>query len=130
MRQTRHFEHAAASVTAARRFVARALEEAPPEVREAAMLMVSELASNCVRHTDGGFELTISRTRETIRVEASDCGVGTPTVRHPEPSDPSGRGLQIIDMLSEEWGYASHPGSAKTVWFTLSLTAPCGALYA
>jgi anti-sigma regulatory factor (Ser/Thr protein kinase) len=82
--------------------------------------MVSELATNCIKHTDGGFDLTVIHDSDGIRVEAADHGPGDPNVRSPEPTEPSGRGLQIIDLLADEWGYERRPGSGKTVWFTLA----------
>ncbi len=123
MRQTRSFAHSAASVTAARRFVGEVLQGASQEVRDAVELMVSELASNCIRHTDSGFDLTITRTEDEVRVEARDCGGGEPRARNPAPTDPSGRGLQIIEMLSDAWGYDALPGEGKTVWFRLAAQA-------
>jgi len=121
MKRTRTFKHTAESVTAARRFVGKVLEDVPAEVRETITLMVSELASNCVRHTDSDFDLTISKTGKEIRVEATDCGAGEPRMRTPAPTDPSGRGLQIVDMFSTAWGYDSLAGKGKTVWFSVAL---------
>lgn len=123
MKQTRSFEHTADSVTGARRFVKEVLRNAPAEVRDAVALMVSELASNCIRHTDSGFDLTISQAGEEIRVAATDCGGGEPRMRTPGPMDPSGRGLQIVNMFSTAWGYESRPGKDKTVWFSVRLDA-------
>jgi anti-sigma regulatory factor (Ser/Thr protein kinase) len=94
------------------------------ETLEAIELMVSELATNCVRHTDSGFELTIIRDGQDIRVEAVDHAGGTPTMRSPKPTDPSGRGLKIIDMLSTRWGVRRGPTTGKTVWFTIRDAAP------
>jgi anti-sigma regulatory factor (Ser/Thr protein kinase) len=119
MKTTRSFVHAPASVTAARRFATEALRGAPAETLEAVALMVSELATNCVRHTDGGFELTILRSPGEIRVEATDHGGGKPTMRSPEPTDPTGRGLRIVDMLARAWG-VDRTGQATTVWFTIA----------
>jgi anti-sigma regulatory factor (Ser/Thr protein kinase) len=119
MKQTRSFHHAPESVTAARRFAREILHAAPAEARELVELMVSELASNCIRHTATGFELTITRSAREIRIEATDVGGGEPRKRSPEPTDPSGRGLQIVDMLSADWGCAPRPGGGKTVWFTV-----------
>lgn len=123
MKHTRRFAHAPESVTSARRFARDVLETAPGEARDAIALMISELASNCIRHTDTGFELTISQTDTEIRVEATDRGAGVPTMRTPGPTDPDGRGLQIIDMLSGAWGVERLPNDAKTVWFTVPLQA-------
>lgn len=120
MRDSRTFPHEAQSVPAARRFATNVLRDAPAEVLEAIELMVSELATNCIRHTDSGFDLTITRSGGDIRVEATDHAGGTPTMRSPKPTDPSGRGLKIIDMLSAGWGVQSESGAGKTVWFTIS----------
>lgn len=123
MRQTRRFEHSPESVPAARRFAAQALHDAPGEALEVVPLMVSELASNCIRHTDSGFQLTITSAAGEIRVEAMDRGGGTPRMRSPGPTDPNGRGLQIVDMLSSGWGVDRATGAGKTVWFTLAVAA-------
>jgi anti-sigma regulatory factor (Ser/Thr protein kinase) len=124
MRYSRTFPHEPQSVPAARRFATSVLSGASQETLEAVELMVSELATNCIRHTDSGFDLTVIRNGQDIRVEATDHAGGTPTMRSPEPTDPSGRGLKIIDMLSVRWGVQSEPFVGKTVWFTISDVAP------
>jgi anti-sigma regulatory factor (Ser/Thr protein kinase) len=120
----RTFPHEPQSVPAARRFATSALHGASSETLEAVELMVSELATNCIRHTDSGFDLKITRRGPDIRVEATDHAGGTPTMRSPKPTDPSGRGLKIIDMLSAGWGVDSESGLGKTVWFTISDKTP------
>jgi anti-sigma regulatory factor (Ser/Thr protein kinase) len=121
---SRTFPHEAQSVPAARRFATNALRGASTEILEAVELMVSELATNCIRHTDSGFDLTIIRRGPEIRVEATDHAGGTPTMRSPKPTDASGRGLKIIDMLSAGWGVEAESGMGKTVWFTISERTP------
>jgi anti-sigma regulatory factor (Ser/Thr protein kinase) len=120
MKDTRTFPHEPQSVPAARRFAINVLRGASRETLEAVELMVSELATNCIRHTDSGFDLTIVRDGEDIRVEATDNAGGTPTMRSPKPTDPSGRGLKIVDMLSAHWGVQPKAAAGKTVWFTIS----------
>lgn len=122
MTQTKTFKHRPESVTQARRFVNEVLRDAAPEVRDVVVLMVSELASNCIRHTDSEFDLTISQSGDEIRVETTDCGGGEPKLRTPDPTDPSGRGLQIIDIFSAAWGYESR-GRENTVWFKVRAEA-------
>lgn len=123
MIETRSFEPVPESVAAARRFARGALHGAPAETLEAVELMVSELASNCIRHTGHGFALTVSQNADEIRVEASDSGTGDPRKRSPDVTDATGRGLLIIDMLAAAWGVNPRASSGKTVWFTLR-TAP------
>jgi serine/threonine-protein kinase RsbW len=120
---TRIFPNEPQSVPAARRFAMSLLSGVSPDTLEAIELMVSELATNCVRHTDSGFELSITRTGRDIRVAATDGAAGTPTMRSPKPTEPSGRGLKIIDMLSQTWGVEERTGKGKTVWFMVVDTA-------
>ena len=127
MKQERTFPHEPESVPAARRFATSVLRGVSADTLEAVELMVSELATNCIRHTDSGFELSVSRRGGDIRVEATDGAGGRPEMRSPEPTDPSGRGLKIIDMLSSDWGVDHHPATGKTVWFTVADTAAASA---
>ena len=123
MKHERTFPHEPESVPAARRFATGVLRGVSADTLEVVELMVSELATNCIRHTDSGFELSITRKGGDIRVEATDGAGGRPQMRSPKPTDPSGRGLKIIDMLSSEWGVDHHPAIGKTVWFTVADTA-------
>lgn len=127
MRHTRSFEHTPESVPAARHFAREVVRGSAAEVVEAIELMVSELVTNCIRHTDSGFDLAIALSSEQIRVEVTDRGVGEPGMRSPGPSDPTGRGLRIVDMLSTDWGREQRPGGGKTVWLTLTVEASTAA---
>jgi len=118
MRSTRSFSCSPESVSAARAFVREALHDQPRELVEAAELLTSELTSNCVRHARTDFELVIDSDPQ-VRVEVRDGGGGRPSRLAPSPQDPSGRGLGIVEALSESWGIAPER-SGKTVWFTLS----------
>ena len=121
MKKRRGFDHTAESVMLARRFVSDAIKGVPADIAETVSLMTSELASNCIRHTEVGFEVAVTRTAGEIRVEATDSSAGEPTLRSPAPTDPSGRGLQIIDMLAADWGVERVTGGGKTVWFCVTL---------
>jgi anti-sigma regulatory factor (Ser/Thr protein kinase) len=104
-------------VTAARRFVRDVLSDRPLEVVQAAELMASELATNCVRHAHTEFELTI-HTRDQIRIEVRDTGEGRPRLLSPAEREISGRGLRIVDAMSDAWGVVP-AANGKAVWFTL-----------
>ena len=73
---------------------------------ETAALLVSELATNAVRHTSSStFICRISLHDGRISLEVEDHG-GTPAQpsrREPGPCDVDGRGLLLVDALSEEW---------------------------
>lgn len=125
MKETRSFAEQPESVTAARRFATDVLSNVSPEVTATVELLVSELATNCIRHTDSAFDLTIIQSGREIRVEATDYDdVGKPTMRSPEPTEPSGRGLRIVDALAAAWGVEHRSAHGKTVWFTVVASAP------
>ena len=126
MRAERTFPAEPRSVPAARRFATEALSDTTFDVRQSIELMVSELATNGVRHGRTSFDLVVNRTIDEIRIEVTDRGGGRPTMRFPGPDEPTGRGLQIVEMLSDEWGVEEDPGSGKTVWFTLSARSVAG----
>jgi anti-sigma regulatory factor (Ser/Thr protein kinase) len=125
MRRSRSFDRRPESVARARHFVTDLLSDQPREIVEAAELMVSELATNSVRHAHSDFEVAVHRSRDELRVEVSDHGQGQPVLRSPTLSELTGRGLRIVEDLSEDWGITPSPGS-KVVWFTLRLRAPDG----
>jgi anti-sigma regulatory factor (Ser/Thr protein kinase) len=119
--ETRRFRCRPEAVPAARRFVRDVLRDQEPDVAQAAELMISELATNCVRHAHTDFELAID-ARGDIRVEVRDTGGGSPVVLSPPPRQFSGRGLQIVAAMSDAWGIIPDP-AGKTVWFTLRRAA-------
>jgi anti-sigma regulatory factor (Ser/Thr protein kinase) len=105
-------------VTAARRFVRDVLSDRPLELVDVAELMTSELATNCVRHAHTGFEMTIHSDGQ-IRVEVRDTGEGRPRLLDPTSREISGRGLRIVEAMSDAWGVIP-ASNGKAVWFTLS----------
>jgi len=121
MTAARSFECQPEAVTAARRFVRDSLSGESADVIDAAELMTSELTSNCVRHAGTGFDVRITARRD-IRVEVSDSAGGEPRPLSPGPEEPSGRGLMIVQAMSNSWG-VEPAGEGKTVWFTLARPA-------
>jgi len=81
-------------------------------------LLTGELVSNAVVHGphSGSVRVQVQIDRDLVRVGVRDTGGGTPTVGHPEPTAPSGRGLALVEALSSAWGTQVHP-DGKTVWF-------------
>lgn len=127
MNRTHEFPADPHSVAAARRLAVEVLSDADASVRESIELMVSELATNAVRHAGSGFQLRIARQRDVIRVEVTDPGAGKPKPRSPGPDEPTGRGLRIVEMLSDAWGVEQHANRGKTVWFTVSASTRASA---
>jgi len=117
----REFKPAVLEVRAAREFVADALATAGYQGDvDDVLLLVSELATNAVRHARTRFDLIIDARREGVRVTVvDDAGEQAPRVGQPTPDDTAGRGLLIVDRLAETWGSTVVGPGRKAVWFTL-----------
>lgn len=110
------------SVAASRQFVLGAILDQSDEVRETAILLVSELATNAIVHAATGFEVTVDRTADSLRIGVTDVGAGEPEIQSPPATDAHGRGLLIVQQLSDEWGmFDNKDQPGKTVWCTLRL---------
>lgn len=90
-----------------------------PQIAEHAVLLVSELVGNAVRHTGArSFALRLHRRRGSIRIEVRDPSRGLPCLMPVGELDISGRGLMLVDKLSDRWGVDLGP-RGKTTWFEM-----------
>ncbi len=93
-----------------------------PQTAEYAVLLVSELVGNAVRHTGARvFGLRMVRRRGWIRVEVRDPSRGLPCLMPVREMDVSGRGLFLVDKLSDRWGVDLLP-RGKTTWFEMRIS--------
>ncbi|MFH0242307.1 ATP-binding protein [Streptomyces sp. HK10] len=91
---------------------------------EDTVLLVSELVGNAVRHTGAqSLGLRLRRQRGRIRVEVRDPSRGLPCLLPVHEFDVSGRGLFLVDHLSDRWGVDLLP-LGKTTWFELRAEEP------
>ena len=120
MIQSASFPAASSSAKQARAFAAVALGGVDPEILRSVALMVSELASNAVRHAESAFTVSVERTDAFIRISVTDDGPGWPTPRRPGPQEFSGRGLLLVEQLADDWGI-DHRSTGKSVWARLSM---------
>jgi PAS domain S-box-containing protein len=108
---------------AARDFIAAFVRS--PEVlhlRDTCVLLVSEVVTNALRHTEGEVTLELWRYPAHLRVEVSDETSRGLVTGGGDLLDESGRGVPLMDALSDRWGTAPH-GQGKVVWFELDLPA-------
>jgi anti-sigma regulatory factor (Ser/Thr protein kinase) len=118
------------SVKAARRFVVEALmASGRPGDADIAELLVSELVTNAVLHARSGAELVVRVEDEVLRVEVRDASRRLPTARTHDMESQTGRGLELVELLSDGWGVDLEEGLAaegggKSVWFELQLARP------
>ncbi|MFJ7195827.1 MULTISPECIES: SpoIIE family protein phosphatase [unclassified Streptomyces] len=103
---------------------------ADPEQVDAAVLMISEMATNVLVHTDGDALMLAQATGEQgerlLRVEVSDGSDELPHKRRPGEMASSGRGLVLMEMLADAWGVDPR-GAGKSIWFELNESGPEGA---
>src|SRR6478672_8771008 len=90
---------------------------------DAALLLTSELVTNAVRHEAGhgaqAVVLAIACSRGRLRVDVHDTSRSLPAVAEVPADAETGRGLLLVETLSDEWGFYRTP-AGKAVYFTLA----------
>jgi PAS domain S-box-containing protein len=112
----------ATSPSVARRFVTGHLSEwGQRQALDSVLLCVSEVVTNAVVHASSHAELSLRLDRGTLRVEVRDQGTSAiPAARRaPTTEDTHGRGLLLVDAVSDRWGTVEDPGG-KVVWFEVA----------
>jgi anti-sigma regulatory factor (Ser/Thr protein kinase) len=92
----------------------------PETVRDTAVLCLSELVTNALLHTHTGCEVRALLKDGLLTTTVRDRGRG---VASQAPADDGalrvhGRGLELVELLSSDWGSRRGP-VGSTVWFTL-----------
>ncbi|UUU23527.1 SpoIIE family protein phosphatase [Streptomyces sp. DSM 40750] len=94
---------------------------------DSAVLLVSEMLTNVLVHTDADALLVAEMTgdggKRRMRIEVTDASDDLPHKRHPGELASSGRGLVLMDMLADAWGVDPR-GDGKSIWFELYEPAP------
>ncbi|MGW1725841.1 SpoIIE family protein phosphatase [Streptomyces sp. NPDC002306] len=83
-------------------------------------LIVSELVTNAIRHSDGTIGLRLIR-HEALTCEVHDTSNSHPCPRRPRVTDENGRGLLLVKQLSRRWGTRNTSGG-KLIWAEQRLT--------
>lgn len=112
-----------ASVAAARTFVTDALSTWGCESALGdAALVISELATNAVRHARSAFRVVLERQPSRLRIAVHDTNPLVPVVGDRPPDEAGGLGLPLVERLSLRWGTDLHDGG-KVVWCDVPLPA-------
>lgn len=84
------------------------------------LLCVSEVVTNAVLHARSAPTMTVAIDGTRVRVEVLDADPSLPVRRRRSLEASTGRGLLLLDDLTERWG-TTPQGDGKVVWFELVL---------
>jgi anti-sigma regulatory factor (Ser/Thr protein kinase) len=98
-----------------------------------AEIIVGELAANAVAHAGSreghrelsqGARLRLLRRSGEVICAVLDPSDEAPVLRTPASREETGRGLQMVEALSDMWGWTPLVGRGKAVWAILFCTSP------
>jgi anti-sigma regulatory factor (Ser/Thr protein kinase) len=104
----------------ARRVAAEPLARYGADAAERALLALSELVSNVVRHArvseDEPIEISLAATGDRVRVEVRQrTRLIERSIRQVPLKEDGGMGLMIVERVTDRWGM--EPGPPGRVWF-------------
>ena len=116
-------DHDVTHVATARSAIAAWLDrhDASDDLRDAVLLLTSELVTNAVRNTNGLVRVTVGLVLGGIKVQVFDEGLDPPARRVAADDATSGRGLAIVEAIADRWGTHQSIGDdhvGKVVWAT------------
>ena len=116
-------------VRAARAFTTKTLGDDHP-CEPVAVLLVSELVTNSVLHSDsrlpgGTVTVTVTGTADLARVEVRDAGgTSVPSLKGSgDVAAEGGHGLRLVDYLAARWDYRRDAAGLIT-WFEVCAEPP------
>ncbi|MFJ7773218.1 ATP-binding protein [Streptomyces sp. NPDC097107] len=95
-----------------------------PDLVETAELLLTELATNALRHAHGpDIGVRVQLQDDHLVIEVNDGSPLVPVPRCAGPDDENGRGLLLVEALAGAWGVSA---DGTTTWCTVPLTdGPC-----
>ncbi|HEX3824696.1 MAG TPA: ATP-binding protein [Mycobacteriales bacterium] len=100
----------------ARAWLKARLPDWSPDGIETVQLLASELVTNAILHTNDVVEVSAQITANGITVEVTDRNPTKPIVKTYGAEAATGRGLRLVEALSDAWGVRGD-GRRKAVWF-------------
>lgn len=97
-----------------------------PPLIDDARVCTSEVVTNVYRHTRAPWikvDVSLGHSRVTVNVHDDDPK-SPPMPRGARLEEPGGRGLMLVDLLSDGWGTTRYGGlrpQSKAVWFSFDL---------
>ena len=106
-----------ANVQLARRFVSERLaEHGENDLLDAGRLVVTELATNAIRHARADVRVGLSRTDDQVLLRVHDGSPSRPRLRHTSPESDDGRGFATVERVTTGWGITDESDGGKRVW--------------
>ncbi|MGO9081054.1 MAG: ATP-binding protein [Streptosporangiaceae bacterium] len=99
------------------------LEWSLGHVAEDAELIVSELTTNAIQATRHLIALLLKSDRRVLLIEVWDALPDTPRPQPHTIDAESGRGLELVSILSDRWGFFHPDNGGKVVWALLQVDA-------
>jgi len=105
----------------ARRFVGEVLTAAGVvgDVLDVATLLTSELVTNGIVHAHTELRVVVDVAPGWVLVDVADGNPNLPARREYDDQAMTGRGLEMVELLSQEFGTEPLDGHGKRVWFRL-----------
>ncbi|WP_277033632.1 ATP-binding protein [Actinacidiphila oryziradicis] len=92
-------------------------------------LCVSELACNALTHgtvPGHGFLVRVTADDDFLLIEVHDSSDHRPYIRQLTDIDDSGRGLRLVEAMSDCWGVEERESIGKVVWSRFKTTTLAG----
>ena len=117
-----------ASIGRGRRWVAaEAVRHGVTDTRvRVIQLLASELIANALLHgpPGGAVCVRVERSVDVLRVEVDDTSTGIPHLVPITRDGGGGRGLALVERLSDHWGHQRRETGGNTVWFEVRVGRP------
>ncbi|GAB2876386.1 ATP-binding protein [Nocardioides pacificus] len=92
-----------------------------PYLVDPVRLVASELATNALVHAQTAFSVTLAASDTRVLLTVRDRSLVLPERRAAHATDNTGRGLQIVDIVSLEWGISEDGAGSKEVWASFAV---------
>jgi anti-sigma regulatory factor (Ser/Thr protein kinase) len=105
----------------ARAFIALVLHEwGCEEVEDRAILLVSEVVTNAVKHAGSQAVLSARYDNGRVEIRVEDDDDSLPTLKQADAEAESGRGLMVVNALADHWGIEPLAHGGKSVYFAFT----------
>lgn len=119
------FEASPISASRARAFVSdRLVDHRLLYLVEPVRLVTSELATNALLPAHTAFSVKLEGLDNIVVLTVRDDSLAFPARRAAQATDPTGRGLEIVDVVSLDWGTNADAAGSKAVWASFVLRGP------